>query len=120
MLKRTTDINQAKIRVIGRNLGTINVAYANWYEPMPPSRPYGSLEVNKDYLDAWKDPPYRLGFEAREGIIAHEFGHALGLKHVPADNNCQLMQRFGHVQTWLCAVFKPTSSEVAAVRAIYP
>ncbi len=120
MLKRTADISQAKIEVQGRNLGTINMPYGNWYKPFPPTQPRGIVEVNKDYLDVWQDPPYRFGFEAREGIIAHEFGHALGLKHVDSDNNCQLMQRFGHVQTWFCAAFQPTSGEVDAVRAIYP
>ena len=120
MLKRTSDQNQAKILVVGRNLGTVG-PYANWYNPSPPNQPWGVVEINRDYLDVWKDPPYRFGFEAREGIIAHEFGHALGMKHVDeVGNNCQLMQRFGHIQTWRCAVYKPTSPEIEAVRAIYP
>jgi predicted Zn-dependent protease len=68
-------------------------------------------------MDKWHSNSYRYGFEAREGVIAHEFGHGFGLDHV--GNECQLMNPIATVQTWNCTAFKPTSGDVDGMRAIY-
>jgi predicted Zn-dependent protease len=51
-------------------------------------------------MDVWIN--YRLGYEAREAALGHEFGHALGLAHTIA-RNCNLMAADGTQVDWFCS-----------------
>ncbi len=76
------------------------------------------VTLNRFWMDPWTSSNYRYGFEMREGVIAHEFGHTLALEHV--QNECQLQKPGATVHAWNCSAFKPTSGDVDGVRAIYP
>ncbi len=75
------------------------------------------ITVNRFWMDPWTSTNYRYGFEMREGVIAHEFGHTLALEHV--QNECEL-ENPGNAGIWNCAAFRPTGGDVDGVRAIYP
>lgn len=117
MLQRTSDPNQLNIiKLFG-----IYDSSGTWVGQTTARRNAQgnkTITLNKYWMDPWNSNTYRYGFEAREGSIAHEFGHALGLEHV--QNECQLMNPYADVQTWNCTAFKPTGGDIDGMRAIYP
>ncbi len=115
MLQKTSNSGQAKILVNFSSEG-----FNNRYGLTSCTSPCSvvTITINKSYLDTWNNTNYDYGLEARQGILAHEFGHALGLWDL--FDYCQLMNTYGQQLAWYCMAYEPTSGDVQGMRILYP
>lgn len=115
MFVRTGNINEAKIKFTAGFLGALGPYFAQTTTPV---NGVSTVNVNKSVLDPWVDPPFIRGFEARESILGHEFGHVLGIDHT--DDNCNILRADAIGLAWRCSTSNPTWGDWKKVQNIYP
>lgn len=116
ILLKTTNSGQANIRYTGDYEGAFEGMWMGF--TVPPSSGVVEVQVNRSWMDAWADPPFRYGFEAREATIGHETGHALGLAHTT--DNCNIMTQTNKVLAWRCSTSSPTWGDNKKIQNNYP
>lgn len=116
VLQKTTDSSHTTIRYTGSYEGSSS---SNVFgTTIPPSSGVVEVQINCSFLDAWIDPPFRYGLEAREATIGHETEHALGLAHTYG--NCNMITQVNKELTWRCSTSSPTWGDIAKIQDLYP
>lgn len=112
LLIKTSDVNQAKIRFNAQSFNDPTFVGRAW----PPVNGVVVIDIDKTDVDPWN--LYSYGLDARQGLFAHELGHALGLNDQSA--SCVLMNTDTSSTFWYCGTFRPTSVDTTAMRGIFP
>lgn len=93
-----------------KNVGCINPNYE------APNQNYSWTEIvlNSSVFDSLSNKSGLSGNRHRQGTVAHEFGHAMGLAHSNSNPNV-IMCQYGRGRK----VYLPTADDLNGINALY-